>query len=117
MNLKRIICSSFVAFFLLSTTVRAATDDAPRGHHPLRKFSRGVANLVFGFLEVPNQYSKVNSEHGGSAAVTYGITKGLTRWIGREFVGVYEILTFPVPLPEGYLPVMRPEFPAQDLEP
>ena len=39
------------------------------------------------------------------------------RWIGRELVGVYEIVTFPLPLPRGYKPIMKPEWPNEDYEP
>ena len=47
----------------------------------------------------------------------YGFGKGVVRWFGREFAGAYEIVTFPVPFPRGYKPVMRPEFPNEDYEP
>ena len=29
----------------------------------------------------------------------------------RELVGVYEFVTAPVPLPEGYQPIIQPEYP------
>jgi putative exosortase-associated protein (TIGR04073 family) len=102
---------------LVGTTACAGSDDAPKGHNALRKLGRGFANVLFGVVEVPNQYTKANSEHGGSAGVTYGIPKGIARWIGRELVGVYEIVTFPIPFPRGYKPVMKPEFPNEDYEP
>ena len=102
---------------LLPFCALAETDEAPRGQNALRKFGRGVANVLFGIVEVPNQITKVTSEQGGGAGATYGVGKGLCRWVAREFVGVYEIVTFPVPYPHGYKPVMRPEFPVEDYEP
>jgi putative exosortase-associated protein (TIGR04073 family) len=93
------------------------TDQPPSGHNALRKLGRGCANLLFGIVEVPNQITKATSEEGGAAGVTYGIGKGLVRWVGRELVGVYEIVTFPVPAPRGYRPVMEPEWPNEDYEP
>ncbi len=92
-------------------------DQAPSGHNALRKLGRGCANLLFGIVEVPNQITKATAEEGGAAGVTYGIGKGLVRWVARELVGVYEIVTFPVPLPGGYRPVMEPEWPNEDYEP
>ncbi len=93
------------------------TDQAPSGHNALRKLGRGCANLLFGIVEVPNQITKASSEQGGAGGVTYGVGKGLVRWVARELVGVYEIVTFPFPLPSGYQPVMEPEWPNEDYEP
>jgi len=101
----------------LAAPALAGTDDAPAHHNALRKLGRGCANVLFGFIEIPNQYTKAVSEHGGSAGITYGVPKGFARWIAREFVGVYEIITFPIPAPQGYRPVMEPEWPNEDYEP
>jgi putative exosortase-associated protein (TIGR04073 family) len=102
---------------LLPLCAVAETDEAPRGQNALRKLGRGCANLLFGIVEVPNQITKVTSEHGGGAGATYGVGKGIVRWFGREFTGVYDIVTFPVPYPKGYKPIMKPEFPVEDYEP
>jgi putative exosortase-associated protein (TIGR04073 family) len=95
----------------------AETDEAPRGQNALRKFGRGIANVLFGIVEVPNQITKVTSDQGGGAGATYGVGKGIYRWFGRELTGVYDIVTFPVPFPKGYKPIMHPEFPVEDYEP
>jgi len=112
----KVFVLSFALLCLTVLAARAETDQPPRGHNPLRKLGRGCSNLLFGVVEVPNQLTKVDSEHGG-AAMTYGLGKGLVRWVRREFVGVYEIVTFPVAAPRGYKPVMMPEFPNEDYEP
>jgi putative exosortase-associated protein (TIGR04073 family) len=106
-----------VATVVASSLCYASTDEPPSGHNAVRKLGRGCANLLFGVVEMPNQYTKAVSEHGGAAGVTYGVPKGFVRWIGRELVGVYEIVTFPIPFPHGYRPVMKPEFPNEDYEP
>lgn len=103
--------------FLLPLGARADYEDAPKGQNALRKLGRGVANVLFGIVEVPNQVTKTTAAHGGGAGVTYGVGKGVVRWIGREFAGAYDIVTFPIPFPRGYKPVMRPEFPNEDYEP
>jgi len=92
-------------------------EDAPRGNNALRKLCRGFANVLFGIVEVPNQVTRTTAAHGGGAGVTYGVGKGLARWIGREVTGVYDVVTFPIPFPRGYKPIMKPEFPADDYEP
>ncbi len=108
---------SIAVLFLTVLTVRADNDQPPRGQNALRKLGRGFSNVLFGIVEVPNQVTKVSSDQGGGAGCTYGVGKGLCRWVAREFVGVYEIVTFPIPYPHGYKPVMQPEFPAEDYEP
>ena len=107
----------FLAVLLIAPLARAGTDDPPANHNALRKLGRGFANLLFGIVEIPNQYTKAVAEHGGAAGLTYGVPKGFVRWMGREFVGVYEIVTFPVPAPPGYKPVLKPEFPNEDFDP
>jgi putative exosortase-associated protein (TIGR04073 family) len=116
MNRKTLclVCGLTVA---LALPARAGTDDPPQGHHALRKLGRGFANVLFGIVEVPNQITKVTAEQGGGAGTTYGVGKGLGRWLWREVVGVYEVVTFPIPLPKGYRPIMQPEFPGEDYEP
>lgn len=92
----------------------ADTEDAPRGHNAARKLGRGLGNVLFGVVEVPNQYTKAQAEHGGGAGWTYGVPKGIARWFGRELVGIFEVVTFPIP---SYKPIMKPEWPNEDFEP
>jgi putative exosortase-associated protein (TIGR04073 family) len=113
----KLLAAFCLATVVAASTVCADTDDQPKGHNALRKLGRGFANVLFGVVEVPNQYTKANSEHGGAAGLTYGVPKGIVRWIGRELTGVYEIVTFPIPFPRGYKPIMKPEFPNEDYEP
>lgn len=113
----RLLGVLLAALFLAPLARADNTDQPPSGHNALRKLGRGCANVLFGFVEMPNQYTKAVSEHGGAAGITYGVPKGFVRWMSREAVGVYEIVTFPIPFPRGYKPVMRPEFPNEDYEP
>jgi putative exosortase-associated protein (TIGR04073 family) len=96
-----------------SLRLHKTSDDQNAG----RKLGRGVANLLFGVVELPNQVTQTTSERGGAAGSTLGVGKGLMRWIGRELTGVYEIVTFPIPAPRGYKPIMKPEWPNEDYEP
>jgi putative exosortase-associated protein (TIGR04073 family) len=86
----------------------------------VRKLARGVANVGFGVLEIPMKIHDVNQENGGIASVTYGTFLGITHFVARELVGVFEVVTFPIPMPGGdvesdgngwgYGPIITPEF-------
>jgi putative exosortase-associated protein (TIGR04073 family) len=116
MKVKMLFCL-LAALLVTSLSAMADNDQPPTKHNALRKLGRGFSNLLFGIVEVPNQFTKTNAEHGGAGGVTYGIGKGICRWFAREGVGVYEIVTFPVPYPHGYKPVMQPEWPNEEYEP
>ena len=78
---------------------------------PIRKLSRGLANALGGWLEIPLTISTVSKEEGPVAAASWGVMLGLGAAINRTVVGVAEVATFPFPLPQvGYGPVISPEF-------
>ncbi len=77
---------------------------------PVRKLGRGVANTFLGFLELPQNIVDSAEDEGAIAAMTYGVAKGLAMTALRTGVGVYELVTFLVPLPSDYAPILEPEF-------
>lgn len=48
-------------------------------------------------------------EKGGLGIFTGGF-RGVGAMVGRLGVGVYELVTFPLPLPSGYDALIQPEF-------
>ena len=76
-----------------------------------KKLGRGLANVITFPLEVPEQITRVNESDGPTAAITYGLLKGLGMMLVRAAAGVYEIATFPFPVPKDYKPLLTdPEF-------
>jgi putative exosortase-associated protein (TIGR04073 family) len=85
---------------------------------PIWKLSRGIANVVFSPLEIPMKWHDVQQQDGGIVGITYGTLKGIVYMFARIGVGVIDIATFPIPLPNcpespqgygaGYGPLMRP---------
>lgn len=75
-----------------------------------QKFGRGLAGMVCGFLEVPGNIVK-ETEERGAVGVPIGLGMGVGMLVARELVGVYEFLTAPFPVPAGYQPILRPEYP------
>jgi putative exosortase-associated protein (TIGR04073 family) len=76
-----------------------------------RKFGRGLAAMTTGFLEVPGNMVAETRARGPAEGLPLGFVKGLGMIVVRELVGVYEFLSAPFPAPEGYRPIIHPEFP------
>src|SRR6185295_14742280 len=74
------------------------------------KLVRGVANLSTGWVELPKQIYVVGTNEGWVAGVFRGPFDGLGMFFARTIAGAYEILTFPVPVPPRYQPMVQPEF-------
>lgn len=114
---KSVVASVILAVMMIGVSVQAAPND-PWVMKPVEKLGRGIANVAFGPLEILIRGWDVTQELGGIAGITYGPLKGVAYCIAREVVGVIDIVTFPVPLPDcpedpegfgaGYGPIMRP---------
>lgn len=81
-----------------------------------RKAGRGLAGITLGVLEIPGNIVQEARTNGGFSAATVGLGVGLGKFVARELIGVYELLSAPFPIPEGYRPVLTPEFPWQYFE-
>jgi len=80
-------------------------------YNPGRKLGRGFAAMTCGVMELPGNMVKLTRERGPAYGFTLGVAQGLGMIVVRELVGVYEFVTFPIPAPPGYRPIIRPEFP------
>ena len=81
-----------------------------------RKAGRGLAGITLGVLEIPGNIVQETRTNGGFSGATVGLGVGLGKFVARELIGVYELLSAPFPIPEGYQPVLTPEFPWQYFE-
>lgn len=100
---KVIALIAIICVFSLATIALADT--------PLRKLGRGVANVITCPLEIPKGISDANAESGFIAAFTFGIIKGVFNTGLRGLVGVYEVASFLIPIPQDYGPIITsPEF-------
>jgi putative exosortase-associated protein (TIGR04073 family) len=90
-----------------------APSGAAQAQSPPHKFGRGVVNLALGIMEVPGRMVAEGRRRGPLWALSLGFAKGVGGFVTRELVGVYEIVTFPAPVPRGYQPILEPEYPWQ----
>jgi len=75
-----------------------------------KKLGRGLANILTGWIELPKNIYDTSVEENVFSGLTLGLAKGVGMTVVRTGAGVYETATFPFPLPEGYEPIVEPEF-------
>ena len=79
-------------------------------HSMLRKFGRGLLNIATSPLEIFLQPVRVwVIDRSGPAGSFAGIFQGVGFTLGRALAGVYDLFTFPVPIPFRYEPMFQPE--------
>ena len=83
---------------------------------PLRKLGRGVANTLTGAVEIPKKIYEVSKEENVLLGISWGLAKGIGVGLVRTAAGVYEMLTFPIPAPADYEPIIHPEFVFEEWE-
>lgn len=102
---KKIFVIGLISLMIFSLTSSAYCDTA------FKKLGRGICNVVTCPFELFEQSGRVNQVDGPMAGITYGLLKGVVMIGVRAVVGVYEIVTFPIPLPRHYGPILKdPEF-------
>lgn len=79
------------------------------------KLFRGIANAATGWMEIPKQVSLIWQDRGPGMGLSWGLLKGVAYAVARSTAGGYEIITFPLPVPEEYHPLMQPEYVLSDL--
>ena len=77
---------------------------------PFTKLGRGVANALTGWVEITKSVYQTSVEQNPFAGVTVGLVKGAGAALHRTGAGLYEVATFPVPLPQNYSPAIEPEY-------
>lgn len=75
-------------------------------NNPMTKLGRGVLNIFDAVVEIPGTMIRDTEADGIASGVTKGTVMGVINTVVRALVGVYEVATFPVPIPEGYGPIL-----------
>jgi putative exosortase-associated protein (TIGR04073 family) len=94
-----VIASAFAAL----TGFVSADIQAPPGstHTASRKLGRAISNILYGFIEIPEQIVRKDEQYGRKAGVTYGTVDGTSRALRRFGYGFYELFTFTCPTYRG----------------
>jgi len=81
----------------------------------MRKAQRGFLNVALSPIEISNELSKEVRNDTMPPSWVAGLGRGSIYAVGRALVGVYEMVTFAIPYPANYKPVLQPEFAWQHL--
>lgn len=84
--------------------------------NPASKLGRGIANVVLSPGEYVVQTAKLMETHDPVTAYFGGFLQGTCKMVERIGGGIYEIATFPIPIPKKYRPLMDPPTTAAALE-
>lgn len=76
-----------------------------------RKMGSGLAAMTTPFLEVPGNMVAAQRGRGAGEGLPAGFAIGCGMIVPRVLIGVYEFVTAPFPVPTGFRPILRPEFP------
>jgi len=83
---------------------------------PLRKLGRGLANAATGIVEIPKKVILISRNDNLLMGLTWGWVKGTAVGMLRTASGLYEAVTFPIPAPADYEPMVQPEFVFEEWE-
>lgn len=75
-----------------------------------RKLFRGVINIASGWVELPKNVYVIGTEHDFASGMVIGVPKGILMAALRTCAGIYDTITFPIPIPKDYKPLLEPEF-------
>jgi putative exosortase-associated protein (TIGR04073 family) len=104
--MKPLLATALV-FVFASGSFADIQDPPGNDYGPTRKLGRGISNVAFGVAELPVQIARVNEREGNSAALSYGVVRGIGRSSMRIGAGLWEMLSFPFPVNRGtYYPIL-----------
>ena len=112
MRLKWAVMTVLVSMVSVNGFVAQAFAEEMVSPPAAQKAVRGLTNTGLGVaVELPKTVYYDTLEDGPLYGLTVGVLEGLGWGIARTLVGIYEVVTFPFPIPEGYRPIYTPSYP------
>ena len=110
--MKRTLRVGVLALALSTALAAQAVAGELDASTPGQKALRGVTNLTLGlFVEWPKTICYEAREQGPLLGIPTGFLAGFGLGLMRMGAGVWELATFPFPLPADYKPLLSPRYP------
>jgi putative exosortase-associated protein (TIGR04073 family) len=97
---QRVRAMSLVTLFAAMFVVATPAIASDYTNQVVDKFSRGFANTVTGWVELPKNIVNTSEQSNVGMGLTVGLAKGIMHTVGRTVVGAVELATFFIPSPE-----------------
>jgi len=109
--MKKLIAVLMIIGMVVAATPAMAGGGESVGDNPaVQKLGRGTMNILDATVEIPGTMIRMGEEKGGQG-VFEGVFVGAVNMVKRAAVGVYEVVTFPFPVPADYEPILdEPQF-------
>ena len=114
---RKLFCLfGLLAMFAVAPTVSYAQvdEDVYRENTDINrmfhKLGRGLSNVLLGWVEIPKNIAEEWNQTEPFTSTIVGSVKGLGWAVARTLSGLYEVISFPFPVPREYQPIMYPEF-------
>ena len=108
--MRRILAATVLLAFTFTSDIFADIHEPPKTKYTkTRKLGRGVANIVYGWTEIPMTMHRWGALHTEqvSGIYTAGLFQGVQRAGARLKYGFYEVINFQRPLyKDSYRPAM-----------
>ena len=115
MKRSLILLVLLLALFSVASSLKAEEAEIQGEGTPMRKLQRGFLNVALSPVEISNELSKEVRKDTLPPSWIAGLGRGSCYAVGRALTGIYEMVTFPLPYPANYKPVLQPEFEWQHL--
>ena len=104
-----------LVFLVLFASQASAAELADKGTMT-RKLQRGFLNIALSPYEIAKEFKNDPKTVTQSFFPTWisALGRGTFLTAGRAIAGAVEIVTFPIPLPSDYEPIVYPELPWED---
>jgi putative exosortase-associated protein (TIGR04073 family) len=113
-----VLIAVILIFTLMTSSLSFATGplyETSRASKITRKLLRGIGNICFCLVEIPLEINKEIQKLDFFTGFFTGLGKGVVQSWKRAVSGCWEVLTFPIEIPEDYRPIIEPEFPMMDV--
>lgn len=118
MKKKMIVALAAMAAVGMVGGARAATfepdQDSSTVGKMFHKLGRGVVNVFTCWVEVPRHIAHEWERTDPVTGIFLGTATGVGWGAARLATGLYETVTFPMPVPANYEPMLLPEFVVSD---